>query len=120
MQLCIEIKSILAYYDGPDVISASDRFGNQYLGLAQEPRSLSFRFLIVKVVPLQVTQLDRGTSDLRSVINESSEFGWFECETDNLEAPIPLSGRIRHPIPDSLLPASGYFLVGSNQRQNST
>ena len=113
MRLSIEVKSVLAYYDGPDVVSALDRLGNQYLGLAQEPLELSFRFLFVRVSSVQTSQLLCGNSDLRRVLSESSQFGWYECETDNLEVPIPLSNRIDDPIPEILLPADGYFLVDS-------
>lgn len=118
MQLSIELKSILAYYDGPDVIEATDRFGNQYVGLAQEPERLSFRFLIVRASARQVSHLSSGIADLRSTISESSQLGWYECETDSLEAPISLGDQIDGPIPDNLLPAEGYFLVDSIQNQN--
>ena len=119
MPLTIDVKSVLAYYDGPDVISGLDNFGNHYLGLAQEPSNFSFKFLFVRVSSVQASQLYRGNSDLRNIFDESSQFGWYECETDNLEAPIPLDKRINDPIPENLLPADDYFLVDSTQNGNA-
>lgn len=119
MQLSIELKSILAYYDGPDVIEAIDPFGNQYLGMALEPQRKSFRFLLVSLSPRQFTQFCRGTVDLQSILKETPPFGWYDCETDNLEEPIQLNSRIEDPIPDHLMPASDYFLVNHHQNQNA-
>lgn len=106
----IEYRSTLAYYDGPEVFEANDRIGGNYIGMMLDSDVETFKILVVGVSPKQMMRLRRGDVDLRSVILESAEFGWYTCETDSWEGQIPLTDKRTEPLTESMLPAKDYFL----------
>ena len=107
---CIEYKSTLMYYDGPELIEANDRIGGQYIGVALDSSKTIFNFLVVGVNPKLLHQLRRGELDLRTVVVESASDGWYLCETDNLDEPIPIQDQGIASIPDELLPNENCFI----------
>ena len=115
----IENRAILAYYDGPEVIEATDRIGGSYIGMSLDSQDASFKFIVVGVSEEQLLGFRRGEVKLRNLILESSKYGWYVCETDDLEAPIPLQEQGDEEIPDSMLPDENYLLRDARDIPNS-
>lgn len=114
----IKHKATLLYYDGPELIEAQDQIGGSYIGLALDSDTNVFKFLVVGVQPTILRQLRRGEMDLRSLILDSEKFGWYMCETNNIEDPINLEEQNVESIPDSLLPNKNVFVNAPQDKQN--
>ncbi|MDE0092967.1 MAG: hypothetical protein OXO49_00455 [Gammaproteobacteria bacterium] len=114
----ITYKSTLFYYDGPKVIEARDEIGGHYLGTVFDSESNGFKYLIVGVNPARLYALRRGEVDLCTLMKESSEFGWYTCETYCLEDPLILQDQGTIPVPDEKLPVEDFYLSEPINQQN--
>lgn len=106
----VNYQSTLVYYDGPELIHATDHIGGNYIGMAVDTNEAIFKFLVVGVAPTTLRQLRRGAIDLRSLILEAASDGWYTSETVNINDPLEIQHMGESSIPDSLLPDDDYFV----------
>ncbi len=101
----------LVYYDGVQVFEGCDPIGGCYVGVMIDSLENADLYLVTGVDPIQLRQFRSGTLDLRTLLLEGSESGWYTTYTnDDLMQSLalevqkgPLAGR-------EFLPDDGFLL----------
>jgi len=101
----------LFYYDGPQVFEARDAIGGHYVAVMVEPQDGQDRYLVAGVVPERLRQFRSGTLDLRALLAESGEEGWYlAMTTAGLDQPLALIPQSAPLAESGLLPDAGFVL----------
>ncbi len=109
----IRYTASLLYYDGPQIIEARDDEGHDYLALLVESDGED-RYLAVEVAADRLRQFRSGALDLRMLLTESAEDGWYLTTTADLDQPLTIE-RQQTPVEESgFLPADGFVLHESD------
>ncbi|MDE0309748.1 MAG: hypothetical protein OXI60_07970 [Acidiferrobacterales bacterium] len=129
--LNIRYKSTLFEYDGPQVFEARDRIGGgRYIAVAVEDNGTDCQYLVVGTEVEKLRKFRTGEMDLRSLIVDSSQHGWYLTLSDaNKDEPVtiqPQYGSLHEqdnlPEPDFFLhdsPATNTLIAETRSRDNS-
>ena len=106
----MKIVEIPEWYDGPDVFVAEDESGALYLAHRLSLHRAPARHQVVKVNRQQVQRLYDGRIDLRGLLVEAGERGWWLCGGEGAEMRlIAQDSRISE---SALLPEPGLVMEG--------
>jgi len=101
----------LFYYDGPQVFEARDTIGGHYLAVMLEPQEGMEPYLVVGVAPENLRKFRCGGLDLRSLLIDAAEEGWYlasaNAGADQSMTLVPQRGPLRN---SELLPDAGFVL----------
>ena len=75
--IAIRASAVLAYYDGVEVFAGRDDSGGDYVGAFVDAVGDADRYLVVGVRPDRLRELVAGRLDLRSLLLESADGGWY-------------------------------------------
>ena len=78
----IQYKSTLFEYDGPQIIESRDRKGAHYIAVAVEDNGADNQYLVVVTEVEKLRKFRAGELDLRSLLVESSHYGWYLTAAD--------------------------------------
>ena len=70
-------KSTLLEYDGPQIFEARDRIGGHYIAVAVEENETDYHYMVVGTEVEKLRRFRVGELDLRSLLIESSQDGWY-------------------------------------------
>ncbi|MCY4657713.1 MAG: hypothetical protein OXC80_12990 [Gammaproteobacteria bacterium] len=118
MSKSVTYQSTLSYYDGPEVIETNDAFHDPYIGYAITSSTTAYKFLVVRVPTTSLVKLRLGKIDLLTVVKDFSKYGWYLCETDNLDQPITLVEQAGLNIPEALLPNPDTFMIEQDEESD--
>ncbi len=101
----------LVYYDGIQVFEGRDPTGERYVGVMIDSLDDVDIYLVARVEPGQLSQFRSGSLDLKTLLLNGAERGWYTTHTNDdlmqsliLEAQDgPLAGR-------EFLPDDGFLL----------
>jgi len=101
----------LFYYDGPQVFEARDTIGGHYVAVMVASENDSDRYLVTGVAPERLRQFRAGTLDLRSLLSESGDEGWYlTTVAAGLDQPLALEPQTRPLASSDYLPDEGFLL----------
>ncbi|MCX6973002.1 MAG: hypothetical protein NTZ94_01670 [Verrucomicrobia bacterium] len=107
----IQHTQTLFYYDGPQVFEARDGIGGHYVAVMVEPLNETDRYLVTGVAPENLREFRSGRLDLRSMILEGEDEGWFLAEVEEgLESPLKLLPQSASLLDSGFLPEPGFLL----------
>lgn len=103
--------TVLEYYDGIQIFTASDEIGGQYIGTMVGTEGDHGRYLIVGVSPANLHLFRCGEIDLRTLLLASPTYERFSTvATGKFSDPLNLM-LLEEPLEHgSLLPEEGFFL----------
>ena len=101
----------LFYYDGPQVFEARDAIGGHYIAVLIEPAEGRERYLVAGVEPEHLRQFRSGVLDLRSLLTERVESGWYLGTAEGgLDHPLSLVPQETSIAESGFLPDPGFAL----------
>ncbi len=110
----IRYKSTLFEYDGPQIVQAKDRIGGHYIAVAVEDNGADNQYLVVGTEVEKLRKFRTGEIDLRSLIVESCEYGWYLTPAGaSMDDPVTLDPQQGNLLEHDYLPDSGFFLQDS-------
>ena len=99
-------------YDGPQLFEARDDQGGCYLALMVDNEDGVDRHLVVKVAPDRLAQFHDDGLDLRALIHDAADQGWYLADTSDLQNPLVIEPQTG-PLPNEYLPDEGFALGAS-------
>ena len=100
----VRLTTTLVYYDGPQVVEATDAIGGHYIAVMVPQEHGKDRYLVAGVAPERLRQFRTGALDLRSLLIERDDTAWFlGTPEENVGGTLEL-----HPQ-EALLAASGFL-----------
>ncbi len=104
-------QTVLDYYDGIQIFTASDEIGGQYIGTMVGTEGAHGRYLITGVSPANLHLFRCGEMDLRTLLLESPIYERFiTVASGKFSDPLSLTA-VEEPLEQSsLLPEEGFFL----------
>ena len=100
----------LEYCDGIQLFEAKDAIGGNYLALLVELCTEGDRYLVVGCEPDALRLFRSGGTDLRQLLENSTQYGWYLADVVNISEPIGLCPQEGDAIPDKFLPETGFHL----------
>ena len=101
----------LFYYDSPQIFEACDATGGYYIALLIERQDGRERYLVVGVALEKLCRFRSGMLDLRSLLIETGNDGWYVTATEtNLDQPIVLDPQDIPIETSQFLPDEGFVL----------
>ena len=73
----------LVYYDGVQVFEGRYPIGGHYVGVMIDSLDNADVYLVTGVAPIQLRQFRSGTLDLKTLLLEGSEYGWYTTHTND-------------------------------------
>ncbi len=104
----LHIKSVLVYYDGPQVFEARDLAGGSYICIAA-PHGTEFDCIAIRIEPARLHAFIAGACDLLSLITKrDSTLDWYYC---NFEGEFLNAASVGEgwQVPIELLPEEGFY-----------
>jgi len=110
----------LYYYDGPQVFEAGDGSGGHYIAVMVEPDAGQDQYLVAGVESDRLRQFRKGTLDLRSLLAERGDKGWFLAKANGgLDTPLVLEPQSTPLAASSYLPEPGFLLQNSPANEDA-
>ncbi len=107
-------KSTLFEYDGPQIFEARDRIGGHYLAVAVEDNGTDSQYLVVGTELEKLRKFRIGEVDLRSLLVESSRYGWYLTSSDmNEDGSVAIHLQPGDLLQFDHLPDKNFFLHDS-------
>lgn len=101
----------LYYYEGPQVFEARDVIGGHYVAVMVEPENGKDRYLVAGVGPERLRQFRAGLLDLRSLLSERDETGWYLATVETgLDQPLPVVPQQSPLASSGFLPEPSFVL----------
>lgn len=102
----------LLYYDGAQIFEAKAEDGGSYVAVMVEPVGEVDQYLVARVAPERLHQFRSGTADLRSLLLEGEETGWYLTRAEaGLAVPLNLESQSESLVTSGLLPDDGLVLT---------
>ena len=101
----------IVYYDGILLFEAEDPIGGTYLASHVEPVPRGERYLVVGCRPDDLRLFRHGAIELRSLLQESAEYGWYLADLTNTERPMAIRDQGYEIIPEKYLPGDGITIA---------
>jgi hypothetical protein len=116
----IRYDKTIEYYDGIKLFEARDPIGGTYVAYFLETRDQSDRYLVFGCEPDQLRLFRNGGIDLKSLMTESSIYGWYLADIIDFDEPLYVASQDSDTIPDDYLPQPGFFITGVEVNQDVT
>lgn len=108
----VQLTATLLYYDGVQVFEGRDDSGSFYLGALVDSEPGADRYLVTGVSPEHLRELRTGIRDLRAVLLECSDAGWYlACVDNNFATPFALVRQQGALLDYDYLPGDGVLLA---------
>ncbi len=103
----------LVYYDGVQVFEGRDPIGGHYVGVMVDAVDDADRYLVTGVAPERLRQFRSGDLDLRTLLLEAGEDGWYFAHVgDDFQQPLRLMRQDGSLEGQEFLPDDGFVLDG--------
>ena len=107
----VQFTSSLLYYDGVQIFEGRDSIGGHYVGTLVNATSDGDLYVVTGVAPDRLRMFRSGVLDLRTLLLESSDAGWyFAVINDDFAAPFPIERQQGLLEDQDFLPHEGVFL----------
>ena len=73
----------LVYYDGVQVFEGQDSVGGHFVGVMIDSLEDADVYLVAGVDPIQLKQFRSGSLDLKTLLLEGAEHGWYTTRADD-------------------------------------
>ena len=110
----IRYSETLDYCDGVQLFAADDGAGRRYIAVLVATGAASDRYLVTRCAGAQLHRLQSGGVDLKTLLLQSAQGGWYLADVTDFGKPIALSRRWTTAIPDAFLPAAGFYLANTD------
>ena len=102
----------LVYYDGIQVFEGRDPTGERYIGVMIDSLDAADIYLVARVEPGQLIQFRSGSLDLKTLLLEGAQRGWYTTHTnDDLMLPLVLEAQDGPLAERDFLPDDGFLLA---------
>lgn len=105
----LKLKETLIFYDGPQLVTAVDRWDNTFICVAAEDRPEGSLFLAAATTPDSLAGYQAGEVDLRYLLARSHKNQWYTFILPEKEARDVKAERAQEPK-EEWLPDSGFFV----------
>ena len=103
----------LVYYDGVQVFEGRDSIGGHFVGVMIDSLDDSDVYLVAGVDPIQLKQFRSGSLDLKTLLLEGAEHGWYITHADDDLMQSLILEVQEEPLGErEFLPDDGFFLDG--------
>ena len=107
----VQHTATLVYYDGVQVFEGRDRIGGHYVGVMVDTVDDADRYLVTGVAPERLRQFRSGDLDLRTLLLEAGEDGWYFANVaDDFQQPLQLVRQNGYLEGQEFLPDAGFVL----------
>lgn len=108
----IQHTDTLVYYDGIQVFEARDPTGERYVGVMIDSLDDADVYLVARVEPIQLSRFHSGSLDLKTLLLEGAERGWYTTHTnDDLMQSLVLKAQDGPLSEREFLPDDGFLLA---------
>ena len=109
----VRYETALLYYDGVQIFEGRDPIGGQYVGVMIDTVDDADRYLVTRVVPERLHRFRSGDLDLRTLLLEAGEDGWYFADVgDDFQKPLRLMRQDGSLERQAFLPDGGFVLDG--------
>ncbi len=114
----IRYKTTLFEYDGPQIFEARDRIGGHYIAVAVDNNGKDHQYLVVGTEVAELRKFRTGEKDLRSLLIESSDHGWYLTLAGvNKDGSVTIQPQQDSLLEYDYLPEPDFFLHERSYRQ---
>lgn len=100
----------LFYYDGPQLMVATDPVGTKYVCMLTEELEDRDRFLCAAISNVRLTEFESGTLDLLQIFHDPETGELYEGEAEYSANEFSLTARLAEQVPEDWYPQEGFFL----------
>ena len=110
----------LVYYDGPQLIVATDPVGTKYLCMLTEEQEDQDKFLCIAISSARLAEFRDGTLDLLQIFNNPETGDWYEGNAEYSADEFSLAVELTQQIPEHWYPQEGFFLTPHETEDTTT